>query len=198
VAKCKKAVVELYGDRPKENADYSRIINAREVKRLASLIDPQTVVTGGHYDEKARYFDPTILYPVDWSDKIMQEEIFGPILPVLRYSNFNDALATIKDRPRPLAGFIFSQNQSAIDQFLSSLSFGGGAVNQSNINVFIEKMPFGGVGASGMGCANGKHGFDSLTHAKAILVSPADVSIDHLFPPYTMEKIQALNQWLEY
>jgi len=198
VAECKKAVIELYGDRPKENADYSRIIHTREVKRLASLIDPRKVITGGNYDEMERYFDPTILYPVDWEDKIMQDEIFGPILPVLRYSNFGDALATIKSRPRPLAGFIFSQNQNAIDQFISSLSFGGGAVNQSNINVFIEMMPFGGVGASGMGYANGKHGFDSLTHAKAILVSPADVSIDHLFPPYTMDKLQALGQWLEY
>ena len=142
VAECKKAVIELYGDRPKENSDYSRIINAREVKRLASLIDPGKVVIGGNYDEKERYFDPTILYPVDWSDKIMEEEIFGPILPVLRYYNFNDAIATIKSRPRPLVGFIFSQNQSAIDQFISSLSFGGGAVNQSNVNVYIEKMPF--------------------------------------------------------
>src|SRR5262245_23204807 len=88
VAECKKAVIELYGDRPKENADYSRIINAREVRRLASLIDPGKAITGGHYDDRERYFDPTILYPVDWSDKIMQAEIFGPILPVLRYSNF--------------------------------------------------------------------------------------------------------------
>jgi aldehyde dehydrogenase (NAD+) len=198
VAACKNVVVELYGDRPKENADYSRIINAREVKRLASLIDPKKVVTGGAYDEKNRYFDPTILYPVFWSDKVMQDEIFGPILPVLRYSNFSDAIATIKARPRPLAGFIFSQNQTAIDTFISSFSFGGGAVNQSNVNVFIDTMPFGGVGASGIGLSNGKHGFDSLTHAKSVLVSPPDVSIDHLFPPFTMEKVQALRQWVEY
>src|SRR5499426_2651924 len=198
VAECKKAVIELYGNRPKENADYSRIINAREVKRLASLIDPGKVITGGNYDYKERYFDPTILYPVDWSDRIMQEEIFGPILPVLRYSNFSDVIATIKERPRPLAGYIFSQNQSAIDSFISSLSFGGGAVNQSNVHVFIDTMPFGGVGASGFGHSNGKHGFDSLTHAKSVLVSPPDVSIDHLFPPYTMDKVQALRQWLEF
>jgi aldehyde dehydrogenase (NAD+) len=198
VAECKKAVVEFYGDRPKENADYSRIINALEVKRLASLIDPKKVVTGGNYDENDRYFDPTILYPVYWSDKVMQDEIFGPILPVLRYSNFNDAIATIKARPRPLAGFIFSRNQAVIDTFISSFSFGGGAVNQSNINVFIDTMPFGGVGASGIGLIGGKQGFDSLTHAKSILVSPWGVSIDHLFPPFTMEKVQALGQWVEY
>jgi len=198
VAKCKIAVIDLYGDRPKENPDYSRIINAREVKRLASLIDPEKVITGGNYDDKERYFDPTILYPVDWSDKIMQDEIFGPILPVLRYSNFSDAILTIKARPRPLAGFIFSQNRSAIDTFISSFSFGGGAINQSNVHVFIDTMPFGGVGASGIGLSNGKHGFDSLTHAKSVLVSPPNVSIDHLFPPYTMDKVQALRQWLEF
>jgi aldehyde dehydrogenase (NAD+) len=198
VAACKKAVIELYGDRPKENPDYSRIINAREVKRLASLIDPKKVVTGGTYDEKDRYFDPTILYPVYWSDKVMQDEIFGPILPVLPYSNFSDAIATIKARPRPLAGFIFSQNQTTIDTFISSFSFGGGAVNQSNVNVFIDTMPFGGVGASGIGLIGGKSGLDSLTHAKSVLVSPADVAIDHLFPPFTTEKVQALGQWLEY
>src|SRR5215470_2368313 len=157
VAACKSAVIELYGDRPKENHDYSRIINAREVKRLASLIDPKKVITGGNYDEKERYFDPTILYPVYWSDKIMQDEIFGPILPVLSYSNFSDAIATITARPRPLAGFIFSQNQSTIDRFISSFSFGGGAVNETNINVFIDTMPFGGVGASGIGQIGGKH-----------------------------------------
>jgi len=168
------------------------------VKRLATLIDPGKVITGGNYDEKARYFDPTILYPVEWSDKIMQGEIFGPILPILSYSNFSDAIATIKDRPRPLAGFIFSKDQSAIDRFISNLSFGGGAVNQSNVHVFIETMPFGGVGASGIGYSNGKHGFDSLTHAKSVLLSPPNVSIEHLLPPYTMDKVQALSQWLEY
>ena len=198
VAECKKAVIELYGDRPKENVDYSRIINAREVKRLASLIDPDKVITGGDYDEKERYFDPTILYPVYWSDQIMQHEIFGPILPVLTYSNFSDAIATIKNRPKPLAGFIFSRNQSTIDEFISSLPFGGGAVNQSNVHVFIDTMPFGGVGQSGIGHSNGKHGFESLTHAKSVLVSPPDVAIDHLFPPYTTDKVQALGKWLEF
>jgi aldehyde dehydrogenase (NAD+) len=104
----------------------------------------------------------------------------------------------IKSRPRPLAGFIFSQNQSAIDQFISRLSFGGGAVNQSNVHVFIDTLPFGGVGESGIGQSNGKHGFESLTHAKSVLVSSPDVTIDHLFPPYTMEKVQELGKWLEF
>jgi len=198
VIECKKAVVDLYGKDPKSNSDYSRIVSPAAVKRLTSLIDPNEVVSGGKFDESARYLDPTILYPVSWSDKVMEDEIFGPILPILTYSDLGKLLAKIKTLPKPLAGYVFSRNQQIIDRVLSSLSFGGGAVNQTNIFLFIETMPYGGVGSSGIGNYYGKYGFDSLTHAKSILVSPPDVSIDHLFPPYTMEKVQALNQWFEY
>ena len=198
VNECKKAVVAMYGDDPSRNADFSRIISSAEVKRLAALIDPKLVVSGGRHDEDARYLDPTILYPVTWSDDVMGEEVFGPILPVLTYSDLDDALANIKVRPKPLAAYVFSKDQGTINRFLGELSFGGGAVNQTNIHLFIETMPFGGVGQSGMGHYYGKYGFDSLTHAKSILTSPPDVAIDHLFPPYTMDKVQALNQWGEY
>ena len=198
VAECRKAVIELYGENPKENPDYSRIINACEVKRLASLIDEEKVVVGGGYDEAACYFEPTILYPVVWTDKVMQSEIFGPILPILRYSNLEEAIEQIKSGPRPLAGYIFSRSQRTIDEFVSSFPFGGGAVNQTNVHVYIDSIPFGGVGESGIGSANGKYGFDSMTHVKSILISPPDVSIDHVYPPFTMDKVQALNQWLDY
>jgi aldehyde dehydrogenase (NAD+) len=99
---------------------------------------------------------------------------------------------------RPEAGFIFSRNQIAIDEFVSGFSFGGGAVNQTNVHVYLDSVPFGGVGESGIGYFNGKYGYDSMTHAKSILISPPDVSIDHVYPPFTMDKIHALNQWLEY
>lgn len=198
VAECKKALLELYGKDPKSNSDYSRIINSSAVKRLASLIDPTKVVSGGKFDESARYLDPTLLYPVFWSDKIMEDEIFGPILPILTYSDLGELLAKIKSLPKPLAAYVFSRNQQTIDQVLMSLSFGGGAVNEANIQVFIESMPFGGVGSSGIGNYYGKYGFDSLTHAKSILVSPPNVAIDQLFPPYTPEKVHELYQWFDY
>jgi aldehyde dehydrogenase (NAD+) len=198
VTECKKAVVDLYGADPKNNSDYSRIVSPSAVKRLASLIDPKKVVSGGKFDESARYLDPTILYPVSWSDKVMEDEIFGPILPILTYADLGKLLAKIKSLPRPLAGYVFSRDQQTIDRVLSSLSFGGGAVNQTNVFLFIETMPYGGVGSSGIGNYYGKSGFDSLTHAKSILVSLPNVAIDHLFPPYTMEKVQALNQWFQY
>jgi acyl-CoA reductase-like NAD-dependent aldehyde dehydrogenase len=198
VAECKKAVVELYGTDPKSNPDYSRVISPAAVERLASLIDPKKVIYGGKFDPPARYLDPTILYPVSWSDKIMKDEIFGPLLPILTYSDLGTLLAKIKSLPKPLAGYVFSRNQRAIDRVLQSLSFGGGAVNQTNVFLFIESMPYGGVGTSGIGNYYGKYGYDSLSHAKSVLISPPDVAIDHLFPPYTKEKVQAVNQWFEY
>ena len=114
------------------------------------------------------------------------------------YADLGTLLAKIKSLPKPLAGYVFSRNQRAIDRVLQSLSFGRGAVNQTNVFLFIESMPYGGVGTSGIGNYYGKYGYDSLTHAKSILISPPDVAIDHLFPPYTREKVQSLNQWFEY
>jgi aldehyde dehydrogenase (NAD+) len=198
VAECKKALVELYGTDPKHNSDYSRIISPKAVERLAGLIDQEKVIAGGSSDPAAHYIDPTILYPVTWDDPIMEDEIFGPLLPILTYKNIDAAIREVKKHPKPLSGFLFSRDQKAIDHFLASLSFGGGAINQVNIHLFIETMPFGGVGYSGMGHYYGKAGFDALTHAKSVLVSPPNVAIEHLFPPYTEEKVQALSQWFEY
>jgi aldehyde dehydrogenase (NAD+) len=198
VAEAKNALIELFGDDPKSNSDYSRVISAREVTRLAGLIDPAKVIIGGHSDPEARYLDPTIVYPVTWDDPIMEDEVFGPILPVLAYRTLDEAFGRIAATPHPLAAFIFSREQKTIDRFIGELSFGGGAVNQVNIHLFVETMPFGGVGPAGIGHYYGKYGFDMLTHAKSMLVSPPDVAIDHLFPPYTQEKNAALTQWFEY
>lgn len=198
VAESKKALVEFYGTDPKSNPDYSRIINVKTTTRLASLIDPTKVIAGGKSDPDAHYLDPTLLYPITWDDKIMEDEIFGPILPILTYKTFDEALGRIASTPLPLAAFIFSREQKNIDRFSQELSFGGGAVNQVNIHLFVESMPFGGVGSSGMGRYYGKYGFDMLSHAKTMFISPPDVDIDHLFPPYTKEKCEALRLWFEY
>jgi aldehyde dehydrogenase (NAD+) len=198
VENAKNSLVAMFGKDPKSNPDYSRLILPREVSRLVNLLDPSKVVAGGRFDADARYLDPTILYPVLWSDKVMEDEVFGPILPILTYRSLDDAMKRIAATPRPLAAFVFSRNPSTIEKFIGGLSFGGGAVNQVNIHLFIESMPFGGTGSSGMGNYYGKYGFDSLTHAKSILISPPDVAIEHLFPPYTKEKVEALKLWFEY
>jgi aldehyde dehydrogenase (NAD+) len=199
VEEAKAALIEFYGADPKSNPDYSRIISEREVTRLTTLIDPAKVVVGGQSDADARYLDPTILYPVSWDDPVMEDEIFGPVLPVLIYRTFDEAFERISAAPcRPLAAFIFSRNQNAIDRFTDELSYGGGAVNQVTVNVFIESMPFGGVGSSGIGQYYGKYGYDMLTHAKSMLISPPDAAIEHLFPPFTPKKNAELKMWFEY
>jgi aldehyde dehydrogenase (NAD+) len=198
VEEAKSALIALYGKEPKNNPDYSRIISAREVSRLAALLDPAKVIAGGKSDPDERYLDPTLVYPVTWDDKIMEDEVFGPILPILTYRKLDEAFERISKGPRPLAAFIFSRDQTAIDRFTGELSFGGGAVNQVNVHLFVESMPFGGVGSAGIGHYYGKYGFDMLTHAKSMLVSPPDVAIEHLFPPYTPEKNAALKVWFEY
>src|ERR1700724_579711 len=152
VAECEKAMVELYGTDPKGRpADYSRIISPKATERWAGLIDQKKVVIGGASDPEARYLDPTVIYPVTWDDPIMEDEIFGPLLPILTYQAMAASIREVKNNPKPLSGFLFSRDQKAIDHFLASLSFGGGAINQVNIHLFIETMPFGGVGYSGIG-----------------------------------------------
>jgi aldehyde dehydrogenase (NAD+) len=198
VAEAKKALLELFGDDPKSNSDYSRIINERAVERLASLIDPSKVIAGGKADPKAHYLDPTLLYPITWEDKIMEDEIFGPILPILTYKTFDEAMTRMAATPHALAGFIFSRDQKTIDRFIRELSFGGGGVNLVNVHLFVETMPFGGTGSAGMGHYYGKYGFDALSHAKSMLISPPDVAIEHLYSPFTNEKNQALRGWFEY
>ena len=191
VAECKKAVVELYGMDPKNNPDYSRIISSAAVERLASLIDPKKVIYGGKSDAAVRYLDPTILYPISWSDKIMEDEIFGPLLPILTYSDLGKLLAKIKSLPKPLAGYVLSRNQQMIDRVMGSLSFGGGAVNQTNVFLFIESMPYGGVGTAGLGIYYGKYGYHSLTHAKSGLDIPARRRDRSLVPTLYQRKGQS-------
>jgi aldehyde dehydrogenase (NAD+) len=195
----KGALVELYGENPGTNPDFSRIISEREVNRLSGLINQSLVVAGGTAEPSRRYLDPTILFPVSWEDKVMEDEIFGPMLPILTFDTLDEAFEQIARRPRPLAGYIFSRDQEIVDRFLSELSFGGGAVNQTNIHLLVESMPFGGTGASGVGHYYGKEGYDAMTHAKSILISPPDAEIDHLFPPSTKEKIEAFHEtWYDY
>src|ERR1700758_3341732 len=118
IAECKRAVVELYGADPKNNPDYSKIVNAKAVERLASLIDPRKGIVGGKADPAARYLDPTTLYPVSWDDPIMEDEIFGPLLPILTYRDLDAAIAEIKRHPKPLSAFLFRRDKATIEHFL--------------------------------------------------------------------------------
>lgn len=187
--KLKASIRTMYGDDPSKSPDFARMISEHDTERVASYILPEKVVLGGRIDVKARYIEPTVLYPSDWNDPALQQEVFGPVLPVLSYRDLKATLDTIKRRPKPLAAYIFSKDQQTIDDVLGSLSFGGGCVNQTNLHCWIDSLPFGGVGNSGMGKYYGKAGFDALSNTKAMLIGNPDEPLD-VFPPYAGKDIE--------
>lgn len=188
VAKLKASIVKMYGEDPQLSPDFARMISEHDVERVVSYLVPEKIVQGGRYDVAARYVEPTLLYPSAWDDPALQQEIFGPVLPILPYRDLAELVATIKRRPKPLAAYVFSKNQSHIDFVLGSLSFGGGCVNQTNLHCWIDSLPFGGVGYSGMGKYYGKAGFDALSNTKAMLIGNPDLELD-VFPPYAGKDI---------
>jgi aldehyde dehydrogenase (NAD+) len=188
IAKLKASIVNMYGDDPSRSPDFARMISTHDAERVASYILPEKIVHGGRFDLAARYVEPTILYPSEWSDPALQQEVFGPVLPVLVYSDLKATIDIIKRKPKPLAAYIFSKDQGTIDQVLASLSFGGGCINQTNLHCWIDSLPFGGVGNSGIGKYYGKAGFDALSNTKAMLIGNPDVELD-VFPPYAGKDI---------
>ncbi|WP_028008047.1 aldehyde dehydrogenase family protein [Solimonas flava] len=191
ISRLKAAIVRMYGDDPRQSPDFARMISARDAERVASYIVAEKIVHGGRSDVAARYVEPTLLYPSAWDDPAMQQEVFGPVLPILPYRDLDGLVDAIKRRPRPLAAYIFSRHQPNIDRVLGSLSFGGGCVNQTNLHCWIDSLPFGGVGYSGMGKYYGKAGFDALSNAKAMLIGHPDQPLD-VFPPYADKDITAM------
>lgn len=196
VQACKAAISKLYGDDPKTSPDFSRIISERDVDRLVGMLEGASVVAGGTYDRGNRYVAPTIVYPAKWTDAIMKTEIFGPVLPVLTYSDLEDFIRVVKQQPKSLAAYVFSREESVVNRFLQALSFGGGAVNQTMVQCLMSaSLPFGGVGPSGLGRYYGKYGFDSLSHLKSVVFAPADTRVDALLPPYDEKKARELGEW---
>lgn len=188
IAKLKASIVKMYGVNPRQSPDFARMISEHDTERVASYIIPEKVVLGGDHDVPARYVAPTVLYPSEWTDPAMQQEVFGPVLPVLAYKDLKATLEIIKRKPKSLAAYIFSKSQANIDRVLGSLSFGGGCVNQTNLHCWIDSLPFGGVGNSGMGKYYGKAGFDALSNTKAMLLGNPDLELD-VFPPYAGKDI---------
>ena len=184
VTALRKEIARQYGAEPLENKDYGRIVNRRHFDRLLGLIDPGKVVLGGESDPLAPRIAPTVMEGVDWSDPVMGEEIFGPILPILTYSDAGAAIATLRSRPKPLALYVFSRSRRSIRRWTTDLSFGGGCVNDTIIHLATAEMPFGGVGESGMGAYHGKAGFDTFTHYKSLVHKKAHPDLPLRYQPY--------------
>ncbi|GAA4161416.1 aldehyde dehydrogenase [Chryseobacterium ginsenosidimutans] len=188
IDKLKKATIKMYGEDPSQSPDFARMISEHDAERVSSYIIPEKVVLGGRFNVKDRYVEPTILYPSTWEDPAMQQEIFGPVFPVLVYNDLKEIVEIIKRKPKSLAAYFFSKNQKNIDYFLNAVSFGGGCINQTNLHCWIDSLPFGGVGYAGMGKYYGKAGFDALSNTKAMLIGNPDLELD-VFPPYAGKDI---------
>jgi aldehyde dehydrogenase (NAD+) len=172
-----------------DNKNYAQIISNKHLDRLISLIEPEKVFTGGQYDRANRTLSPTILVNVSPTDKVMEEEIFGPILPVMTYDDIDSAILFIKSRPKPLALYLFSNDSNLRNKVLSEVSFGGGAVNDVLMHFSNDELPFGGVGTSGMGSYHGEAGFRTFSHYKSIIRKPALIELPLKYYPYSQWKL---------
>ena len=186
---------EFYKAREDINESYVRIINTKNFERLQKLIDQDKICFGGSISKENRFIGPTVLKNVSFDDDIMQDEIFGPILPILAFTNLDAAISKVKERPKPLACYIYSKNRNIISKILHEVSFGGGAVNDSVMHLSNSNLPFGGVGLSGIGSYHGKFGFDTFSHFKSILDKPLWFEANIKYPPYTKNKLKLL-KWL--
>jgi len=188
-----KYIQQNYADAVTEN--YVQIINDKNMERLLKLLDPAKVVIGGDYDRASRYIAPTVMQQVSFSDAVMQEEIFGPVLPVIAFSDLGEAIKKVKALPKPLSCFVFSTSNKKIKQVLAELSFGGGAVNDAVMHISNSALPFGGVGNSGIGNYHGEAGFRAFSHYKSILHKSSWLETAIKYPPYKGWK-QRLIRWM--
>jgi len=179
----KKAVEDQYGSDPLNNPNYGMIVNERHLERLKGLIEPSKAILGGGV--QGLKMEPTILRNVTLKDAVMQEEIFGPILPVLTYETIEDVKKTVDCHPTPLALYLFTRDGETKERILGEIQFGGGCVNDTVIHLATSRMGFGGVGGSGMGSYHGCRGFETFTHIKSIVEKPATVEIPLRYQPYT-------------
>ena len=188
-------IKEFYKASGDINENYVRIINTKNFDRLQKLMDTDQLCFGGKVDRENRFISPAILKNVSFDDPIMQDEIFGPILPIVSYTNIDEAISKVKEQPKPLACYIYSRNRKIIAKILHEVSFGGGAVNDSVMHLSNSNLPFGGVGLSGMGSYHGKFGFDTFSHFKSILDKPLWFEANIKYSPYTKNKMKLL-KWL--
>ncbi len=192
-----KNEIETHYNNEKLTENYTQIINTVNFDRLQKLIDSDKIFTGGYADKDKRFISPTVLHKVSFEDEIMKDEIFGPILPVISFTNLDETIAVVKSRPNPLACYIYSKNRKTINKILNEFSFGGGSVNDSVMHIANKHLPFGGVGLSGFGSYHGKAGFDTFSHFKSIYDKPFCIEPNLKFAPYSKRKLKIIKRLLE-
>lgn len=177
-------IKEFYGNSPIDNPDYPKIINKKHFERINRLIENEDIITGGNYNEQTMKIAPTILDKINWQSPVMQEEIFGPVLPIMEFDNLNQVIEMIGAQPKSLALYFFTTSKENEKKILSNISFGGGCINDTIIHLSNSNLPFGGVGNSGMGQCHGKASFDTFSHPKSIIKKSNLIDIYLRYPPF--------------
>lgn len=192
-----RCLQEFYGSDPQQSPDYARMVSEAHFDRLAGLIRPEQVAIGGQHDRNTRYIAPTVLSPVAWTDPVMAEELFGPLLPVLTYRSLDEVIEKIQQQPRPLALYFFSENKAHQQMIIQRLNFGGGCINDTIVHMATPYMPFGGIGTSGMGGYHGRFSFETFSHRKALMQRPLKLDLPLRYPPYPGWKEKIVRQILK-
>ncbi len=183
--KIKQRIINLYGEDASLSPDFGRIVNEQHHHRIVSLIDQDKVIVGGQFNKVDRYIAPTVMKNVTLKDNVMAEEIFGPILPVMEYNNFDSIFDTIAKLPQhPLSCYIFSESKTVQNELISRIQFGGGCINHCIQHLVNPNLPFGGVGESGIGSYHGFNGFERFSHKKSILKAASWLDLSLIYPPY--------------
>lgn len=195
LAAMKKYIHRFYGDEPCTNEEVPRIINEKHFNRLIQLMSGAQIVTGGDWNDATFQISPTILDHVTWDDPVMKEEIFGPILPVMEFSDISEVITMVNSHPKPLALYLFTKNKELEQRIVRCVPFGGGCINDTLVHLATSYMPFGGVGNSGMGGYHGKWSFDTFTHKKSILKKSNWIDINIRYAPYK-DKLKLLKKIL--
>jgi aldehyde dehydrogenase (NAD+) len=190
------SITEFYGEDPHASKDYSRVISPKHFSRLTSLISCGKVAIGGQSEQAERYIAPTVLVDVDQNSAVMQEEIFGPILPVLEVGSIDEAIGFVNSRPHPLALYVFAQDNSVNEKVVAETTSGGVTVNGTIMHMTGPYLPFGGIGESGMGAYHGQSGVDVFQHLKPVLKRSTMLDAPLAYPPYTKRKFSILKKFI--
>lgn len=185
-------IKKQFGENPLDNSDYGKIINEKHFDRILGLIEADKVVAGGGFNRETNQIAPTVMDNVSWDDAVMQEEIFGPVMPILTFDKFEELVPLLSNRPKPLALYLFTENKSHVDEITSRITYGGGCINDVVIHLASSEMGFGGVGESGMGSYHGKEGFDAFSHNKSIMDKKTWMDLPMRYQPYTNELYRKL------
>ena len=193
-----KCIREFYGDAPAQSPDYARIINDRHFDRLSTYLQQGAIRAGGQTNSATRYIAPTLLDQVTWQHPVMQEEIFGPILPILTYQELQEAIDEVNAHEKPLALYFFSSSEAKTEAVLRSTQFGGGCINDTLSHLANPNLPFGGVGGSGMGSYHGKSSFDLFSHQKSVVHRGTWLDLPLRYPPYgnRLSSLRRFFKWL--